>query len=219
MVLTPSQARKFYNRFGKKQDAQAFYEDAALDDLIAHAKFEKANNIFEFGCGTGRFALQLLGKHLPHSAAYFGIDISETMIDIAAERLAPYSNRAEVALSDGSTSFPLPDHSIDRVISTFVFDLLSESEICHAISEAHRVLSPNGKLCLVSITAGKLFPARIVSDLWSALFRLHAMFVGGCRPVELTPFFMKEHWAIDHCVVISKFGIPSEVLIASPSRT
>jgi hypothetical protein len=37
MVLTRSQAQRFYDRFGKKQDAQAFYEDAALDDLIAHA--------------------------------------------------------------------------------------------------------------------------------------------------------------------------------------
>ena len=33
MVLKPYEAKKFYNRFGKKQDLQSFYEDKATDDL------------------------------------------------------------------------------------------------------------------------------------------------------------------------------------------
>jgi hypothetical protein len=37
MALTRYQAQYFYDRFGKKQDIQAFYEDAALDNLIAQA--------------------------------------------------------------------------------------------------------------------------------------------------------------------------------------
>lgn len=65
MVLTRSQARRFYDHFGAKQDSQAFYEDAALDDLMRHADCAQAQSVFEFGCGTGRFAAQLLTKHLP----------------------------------------------------------------------------------------------------------------------------------------------------------
>ena len=60
MVLTRSQAQTFYDRFGRKQDAQAFYEDGALDDLIDHAAFEQVEKVFELGCGTGRFASRLL---------------------------------------------------------------------------------------------------------------------------------------------------------------
>jgi ubiquinone/menaquinone biosynthesis C-methylase UbiE len=219
MVLTPSQAKKFYDRFGTKQDAQAFYEDAAIDDLIAHAAFEQADSIFEFGCGTGRFASRLLGKHLSRSASYLGIDISKTMIDIAGQRLSPYAKRARVALSDGTMSFPLSDHSVDRVVSTYVLDLLSETDIQKAVFEAGRVLTPGGRLCLVSLTKGRAFVSRVVSKLWSALFRLYAPLVGGCRPVRLESFLDPQRWSIEYRNVVTQFGVPSEVLIARPEHT
>ena len=58
-ALTASEAEAYYNRFGKKQDSQGFYEDPALNDLIAHASFQDAQRVFEFGCGTGKFAARL----------------------------------------------------------------------------------------------------------------------------------------------------------------
>jgi ubiquinone/menaquinone biosynthesis C-methylase UbiE len=216
MVLTRSQARTFYDRFGKKQDTQAFYEDAALDDLIAHAAFEQAEKVFEFGCGTGRFASRLLAKHLSPSASYLGIDLSQTMITIAEQRILPYKERAKVTQSDGSMHFPLTDHSVDRVISTYVLDLLSEEDIRRAISEARRVLMPSGKLCLVGLTQGVTFVSRIFIALWLALFRLRASLVGGCRPILLNSFVDQHSWSVDYRNVVTRFGVPSEVLIASP---
>ncbi len=59
------QVRAFYDRFGAKQDSQAFYEDAATADLILNAELGAARAVFEFGCGTGRFAEKLLAEHLP----------------------------------------------------------------------------------------------------------------------------------------------------------
>jgi ubiquinone/menaquinone biosynthesis C-methylase UbiE len=216
MVLTRSQARAFYDRFGKKQDAQAFYEDAALDDLIAHAALEQAEKVFELGCGTGRFAFRLLTKHLSLSASYLGIDLSQTMIKIAEQRISDYAERAKVVQSDGSIHFPLPDSSVDRVVSTYVLDLLSETDIRLAVSEASRVLIPNGKLCLASLTHGVTFASRIVCALWSAVFSLNAPLVGGCRPIRLDSFFDPDIWLIDYRNVVTQWGVPSEVLIASP---
>jgi ubiquinone/menaquinone biosynthesis C-methylase UbiE len=219
MVLTRSQAQTFYDRFGKKQDSQVFYEDAALDELIAHGAFEQAENVFEFGCGTGRFASRLLRKHLCPSASYLGIDLSKVMINIAEQRISAYAERAKVVQSDGSMCFPLPDHSVDRVVSTYVFDLLSETDIRQAISEASRVLKPDGKLCLVSLTYGVTFISRIVCALWSRLFRLHPPLVGGCRPIRLEPFFEHDGWSISYRNVVTQFGVPSEVLIACLKST
>jgi ubiquinone/menaquinone biosynthesis C-methylase UbiE len=218
MVLTRSQARTFYDRFGKKQDTQAFYEDAALDDLIAHAAFERAEKVFELGCGTGRFAFRLLTKHLSPSASYLGIDLSRTMIAIAKQRISPYRERAKVAQSDGSMRFPTPDHSVDRVVSTYVLDLLSEADIRQAISEARRVLIPGGKICFTSLTHGVTFASRIVSELWSAVFRLRAPLVGGCRPIRLGLLFDQQRWSVDYRNVVTQFGVPSEVLIAGPKN-
>jgi ubiquinone/menaquinone biosynthesis C-methylase UbiE len=216
MVLTRSQAQTFYDRFGRRQDTQAFYEDAALVDMIAHAAFDQAEAVFEVGCGTGRFAHRLLTKHLLPSASYIGIDLSKTMISIAMERLSPYKERARVSQSDGSMSFPLPDHSVDRVVSTYVFDLLSETDIRDAVNEAHRVLMPDGTLCLVSLTHGVTFASRVVCALWSAAFRVRESLVGGCRPIRLDSFLDQDSWSVDYRNVISQLGLPSEVLIASP---
>lgn len=215
MVLTRSQARTFCDRFGKKQDTQAFYEDKALDDLIAHSAFERAEKIFELGCGTGRFASRLLTKHLSASASYFGIDLSQTMIKIAGQRISPFAERAKVVQSDGSMHFPLPDRSISPIVSTYMFDLLSETDIRQAISEACRVIMPNGKLCLVSLTCGVAFASRIVCALWAAVFRLHAPLVGGCRPIRLESFFHQRSWSIEYHNVVTRFGVPSEVFIAT----
>ncbi len=129
MTLKPPEAKIFYDQFGAKQDTQSFYEDPALDDLIAHAHFDEAEHIFEFGCGTGRFAARLLKEYLPATAGYQGVDLSPTMVKLAKERLSPYTARAQVSQSAGSVTFPLPDHSVDRVLSTYVLDLLPDMDI------------------------------------------------------------------------------------------
>ncbi|MEJ2439832.1 MAG: class I SAM-dependent methyltransferase [Gammaproteobacteria bacterium] len=217
MVLTPAQARKFYDRFGSKQDTQAFYEDVALDTLIAHADLAKANAVFEFGCGTGRFAVKLLSEYLPESASYLGMDVSTTMTELATQRLSQYNGRASVIQSDGKIAFPLADQSVDRVISTYVLDLLSEKDISQFIGEAHRVLRPGGKLCLVSLTRGCTMASRAITGIWSLLFRLSASMVGGCRPIQLVSFIDRHRWSIEYHDLLTQFGVPSEILIVTPN--
>jgi ubiquinone/menaquinone biosynthesis C-methylase UbiE len=218
MALTRSQVRAFYDRFGRKQDTQAFYEDAALEQLIAHAAFDQAEKVFEFGCGTGRFAARLLARQLPPSASYLGIDLSQTMVELARQRVAPFGARAQVALSDGSMRFPLPDGSTDRVVATYVFDILSESDVAEAIAEARRVLAPGGRLCLMSLTNGVTPASRIVSKLWAALYNLRPSLVGGCRPIRLDAYLDRRAWSVAYHDVIVRFGVPSEVLVASPGH-
>ena len=214
MVLSTEQARKFYDRFGKKQDKQGFYEDDALDDLVAHGDFEHAENVFEFGCGTGRFALRLLTQHLSPMATYFGVDLSQTMISIAKTRVAKFAARAKVVQTDGSLKFPLAEESVDRVISTYVLDLLSDEDMQRVIVEAYRVLTPGGTLCLVSLTHGTTLSSRIVSGIWSFLFGFYAPIVGGCRPIQLNPLMSMDIWSIKYQNKKSQFGITSDVFIA-----
>ena len=47
--FTPDDARRFYDRFGSRQDTQGFYENPALDDLVKYADFEHARSVLEFG--------------------------------------------------------------------------------------------------------------------------------------------------------------------------
>lgn len=211
--LTPTEARAFYDAFGARQDSQAFYEDPPLADLIAHAGFEDARRVFEFGCGTGKVAARLLADHLPEVATYVGTDVSPVMIGLATERLAPFAARVKLLPSTGEVRFPVPDASVDRVISSYVVDLLPEEGIGRFFDEASRVLVPGGRLCLAGLTEGNTLLSRIVSTLWTGAFTLRPSLVGGCRPVRLDRWFEDGRWRMVHRAVKTPFAVPSEVLV------
>lgn len=214
--LSPAEAKRFYDRFGSRQDWQAFYEDTAVNNLIGHAAFDSAHSVFEFGFGTGALAARLLQRHLPADAHYVGQDISTTMLALAQELLRPWSDRARVYQNDGSAYIPESDHSFDRFISTYVFDLLAHDFIDQVLSEAHRLLVPGGKLCLTSMTFGLSNFSRAVTWSWQRLWRLSPGLVGGCRPIELGDYLGADFWTIDQREAVTSWGITSEVVIASP---
>lgn len=157
-------------------------------------------------------------KHLPPSARYLGCDVSPVMIELAKQRLGTHITRSEVVLTDGVVQFPISDHSVDRVVSNYVLDLLSEEDIRRFFSEAHRTLMPDGKVCIASLTKGAGLPSRIVSSVWMTVFRMNPAIVGGCRPIPLDSFVEHQKWHIAHRRVVAPFGVPSEALVLEKKR-
>lgn len=215
--LSPSEARSVYDRIGRRQDTQAFYEDPALDRLVAHGAFEDAQSILEVGCGTGRFAEHLLRDHCPPKTCYVGLDVSPRMVEITRERLVSFGNRTEVVCTDGTLSFNRPDESQDRVVATYLLDLLSADDVHTVLGEAHRLLGPDGRLCLAGLTWGKSLFGRIMSGLWSGVHALRPEWVGGCRPLRMRRFVAEGKWTIQHHEIVRAWGVPSEVLVATPA--
>lgn len=213
-MLTTEEARRFYDRFGARQDSQGFYEDAATADLVAHAAFAEARAVAEFGCGTGRFARRLLGDELPTEATYVGFDQSSTMCDLTRERLAPFGDRARVVRTDGGTALLLADGACDRFVSNFVFDLLPEAAIEALLREAHRVLAPGGRLCITGLTHGATAVSKAVTALLKAVHALRPALVGGCRPVAVADHLDPAAWEVLHRRAVTAWGISSEVLVA-----
>lgn len=213
-MLTHEQARRVYDNIGKLQDTQAFYEDRATDVLVAHARFAEARRVFEFGCGTGRFAAKLLSSQLPADAVYRGIDISSTMIALARERLAVFGNRASVRLVEGDPELDEPSAAYDRFVSTFVLDLLSEPDIVAVLGEAHRILEPRGILAITSLSKGSGFVSRTAARAWSAVHRLRPSLVGGCRPLDLEAFLEPARWRILTLKRLAPYAVPSEAVVA-----
>ena len=197
-MLTRDQVRSFYNRFGKEQDWQRFYEGLAVRDLLSHGAFENARAVFELGCGTGALAENLLTRYLSREATYLCFDISSTMVSLAKTRLNKYGPRAEICLTNGSLKLPLPDSRFDRFISNYVLDLLSPEDIEVVMEEAHRVLEPGGRLCLISLTHGVSPLSQTLVRLWKLLFAVRPSLVGGCRPMELLDFVSEKIWQVVH---------------------
>lgn len=216
-LLSRSEARAVYDRIGRRQDAQAFYEDPALDALVAHGAFDDAQSILEVGCGTGRFAERLLRIQCPPDARYVGRDLSPRMVAIARDRLAPFGERATVIQTDGSLEFDCPAGSADRVVATYLLDLLSTDDIRAVLADAHRVLGSAGRLCLAGLTWGERPIGRFVTRLWASVHAVRPKWVGGCRPLRMRRFVAGGAWTIQHREIVRAWGVPSEVLVAAPA--
>lgn len=215
-MLSTEEARRFYDRFGARQDSQAFYEDAATARLIEHLPLNDMRSILELGCGTGRFAATLLGKHLPPDATYLGLDISQTMVDLSRERLGPWAARAEVRKIAGVQALKELSGPFDGVIANYVLDLLPESEIDFVLRRTHRLLSPRGHAGFVSLAPGGTPLAALVTAGWRLVHRIRPQTVGGCRPLELRSLINPAQWRIDHSSRVTRWAMTSEVFVLAP---
>ncbi len=213
-MLSHKEASRIYDRIGSIQNLQAFYEDRATDLLLAQGDFDSAKSVFEFGCGTGRFAAGLLSGVLPPDSRYRGVDVSPKMVRLARERLAPYSDRAEVSLTGGAPPAEEPSDSCDRFVSNYVFDLLSTEDMLSVLGEARRMLRPTGLLCLVGLSTGVGPLSRAVATGWGWVHGKTPWVLGGCRPIDLSPLVTEAGWHVRFHAEIVAFGIPSGILIA-----
>ena len=212
--VSPEQARRFYDRIGRGQDARPLSERRALDALAEQGDFGRARAVVEFGCGTGRFAARLLRERLPGDATYLGLDVSPRMVALATAALAPWADRARVLLTDGAVRLPVADASVDRVVSTYVLDLLSPADAAAFVAEARRVLRPGGALAVASLAPGRTPPARLVTLLWERVWRVNPALLGGCRPITLGRLLDPDYWSVLAHFPVTDWFLSSEVLVA-----
>jgi len=98
--------------------------------------------ILDVGCGTGRF-LRKLHECWP-DASLIGVDPSEGMVR-EARRLTP-GVTFHVAMAE---SLPLPDASVDLILSTLSFHHWSEPG--KGVREIARVLCPKGHVAITDV--------------------------------------------------------------------
>ena len=138
------------------------------------------------------------------------------MVDLATSRLAAWAERAKVVLVDGSLPLPADDGFADRVLSTFVFDLLDEAYARAVLDDLRRILAPNGRLCLASLAYGERLLERAVSRGWTGLWRVAPQVVGGCRPISMSDL-LEHDWKIEHHSRVHRWGLVMDVVIAAPN--
>ncbi|MCB0873036.1 MAG: class I SAM-dependent methyltransferase [Thermoleophilia bacterium] len=213
-ALSPERAARVYDRIGKFQDWQGFYEGPAIRDLVAHADFASARRVVELGCGTGAMAAELLTRRLPPDATYLGLDVSSRMVGLASSRVSAFGARASVRRISGRPPLPVDDSAADRFVAVYVFDLLADELADAIIEEARRILTPGGRLCLVSLAPGATAGSRLLCAAWNRVWAHAPALVGGCRPVDLRPRLARG-WRIEHERSITAWGVTSQVIVAA----
>jgi len=148
------------------------------------------------------------------------MDLSGTMVQVARKRLASFGERATVTQTDGTLTFDRPEGARDRVVATYLLDLLPRAEARTFLAEAHRLLrsqQPPGRLCLAGLTRGTGPVSKSVAVLWDTVHALRPQWVGGCRPIRRRSLLREGEWREVHHAIVTAWGVPSEVLIVTPA--
>ena len=203
-TLSRSDARAVYDGFAANghiggNDASSGYGGPAVQALLTLAAFSEAKTVLDYGCGQGKLAEVALSKH--SQLEWRGVDQSPLMVQRAQERLHKYGARSTTELlEEGDPSqVTLTPGSVDRFVSTYCLDLLSERDMYSVLDTAQRSLHPErGLLLLSGITWGyrdsiKTF---FMTLIWEILYRVTRRTVGGCRPQNLEPYLKARGWTI-----------------------
>lgn len=112
------------------------------EQIIAAAGLEVSDRVLDIGAGTGLLTLAAA----PKVARVIAVDSSPAMCrHLEAELTRRSIDNADVLVGSAS-DLPLPDKSVDLVLSNYCFHHLKDEDKRRALAEAIRVLRPNGRL-------------------------------------------------------------------------
>ncbi|MBB2961292.1 class I SAM-dependent methyltransferase [Methylobacterium sp. R2-1] len=148
MTPAPSHDAHTESQFGSRAaDYVASAVHAAGEDLAALARFGALPHaaVLDLGCGGGHVTYAVA----PHVRSVTALDLSQAMLDaVAAE--AGRRGLANVATQQASVeALPFADARFGRVLSRY--SAHHWGDVPAALREAHRVLTPDGRLGLVDV--------------------------------------------------------------------
>jgi SAM-dependent methyltransferase len=142
----------------------------------ALAGLRPGETVVDLGCGGGLDVFLAARKVGPTGRA-IGVDMTPEMLALA-RRNAARSGLANVEFHEATIDrLPLPDGSVDCVISNCVINLVPDKSA--VFREIARVLKPGGRVALSDIALKRPLPAELASNLMA-----YVGCVAGAIPIE-----------------------------------
>jgi arsenite methyltransferase len=188
----------------------------------ALAQLNPGEVVFDLGSGGGIDVL-LSAKRVGPAGKVYGLDMTDEMLALANENKRKAGAENVEFLKGEIENIPLPDNSVDVIISNCVINLSADKD--RVLREAFRVLKPGGRFAVSDVvTRGQIAPeVRRSMLLWvgcvaGALaddeYRSKLM-AAGFEKIEIEP--TRIYRAEDARVFLSAAGLDTDAIAAGAS--
>ena len=162
----PAATEGFEHGAAAYEAARPSYPAEAVAHIVGHGGIGPGRRVLDLAAGTGKLTRLLV----PTGAEVVAVE------PVAAMREHLRALPGDVTILDGTAeAIPLPDASVDAVVSTFV--LCSVAHPDRSLEEVHRVLRPGAPFVFLEhVGPPPGTPSRRLLDGWSRLE------IGHCRP-------------------------------------
>lgn len=146
--------------------AEALSASLGCGNPTALAQLKPGETVLDLGSGGGIDVL-LSARRVGLTGKAYGLDMTDEMLELARDNQRKSGVQNVEFLKGEIESIPLPDNSVDVVISNCVINLSANKD--RVLSEAFRVLRPGGRFAVSDIVVRGEVPADIRRrvELWA----------------------------------------------------
>ena len=206
-----AQARASYDRMSRSYDLFAGAFEKRLRDLaLARLGIAMGEAVLEIGFGTGHSLVQI-AEAVGAEGRVCGVDLSAGMLEVSQRRLAQagMSDRVELHCGDAA-ELTYADETFDAVFMSFTLELFDTPEIPMVLGEVRRVLKPDGRLGVVSLSRED--GVSLIVRLYEWLHQCLPQYID-CRPIYVEEAIADAGLQLDYRGKEKLWGLPAKIAI------
>lgn len=144
---------------------EALLASLGCGNPTAVAQLHPGETVLDLGSGGGIDVL-LSAKRVGPTGKAYGLDMTDEMLTLARENQRKAGAQNVEFLKGEIENIPLPDHSVDVIISNCVINLSADKD--RVLREAFRVLKPGGRFAVSDVVVRGEVPAEVrhSMELW-----------------------------------------------------